>query len=133
MTATDYTVQTQELNLKVSEFGQLFSLNAANELMRRHLNTLQDMPDSEKDTVDAINAYMFMMLDSGYSQSYKRDTVIAAKKGIQWKMRQAWEGIRSYYRLQMKVLVTGTTPKCQRSQTGLEKLLLMSLLIQNQL
>ena len=40
------------------------------------------------------------MKNSGYSQTYRKDTVVAAKKGIEGKLRQAEEGLRSYYRLQ---------------------------------
>ena len=74
--------------------------NAVNELMRRHLNTLQGYPDSKHDTIDAINTYKVIMTDSGYSQTYRRDTILAALKGIEGKERQAAEGIRSYFRLQ---------------------------------
>ena len=52
------------------------------------------------DTTNAINDFMEVMKNSGYSQNYRKDTVVAAKKGIEGKMRQAEEGVRSYYRLQ---------------------------------
>ena len=56
--------------------------NACNELMRRTLNTLQGMPDSEKDTLKAKNDFMELMKKSGYGERFRKDTVLAAHKGI---------------------------------------------------
>ena len=56
--------------------------NACNELMRRKLNTLQGMPNSEEDTLKATNDFMELMKRSSYGENFRKDTVIAAHKGI---------------------------------------------------
>ena len=63
--------------------------------MRRTLNTLQWMPDSEEDTLKATNEYMILRKKSGYG-----DTVISAPKGILKEKAQDEAGVRSFYRLQ---------------------------------
>ena len=70
----------------------------SNELLRRLLNTIQGLPNSEEDTLAAVNKYMVEMCDSGYDERYHYDTLVNSVKGFRRKVRESEEGVRPLYR-----------------------------------
>ena len=70
----------------------------SNELMRRLLNTSQDLPNSEADMEEAVNQYMITMRDSGYSAQYRFDTLVNTVKGFRRKQQLDRVGVRPLYK-----------------------------------
>ena len=59
--------------------------NVVQELIRRVLNITPNLPSTETDIVTVTNKYMETMLVLGYNETWRRDTVIAAMKGVKTK------------------------------------------------
>ena len=55
-------------------------------------------PNSEEDTLAAVNKYMVEMCDSGYDERYHYDTLVNSVKGFRRKVRESEEGVCSLYR-----------------------------------
>ena len=70
----------------------------SNELMRRLLNTSQDLPNSEADMEKAVNQYTITMKDSGYSAQYRFDTLVNTVKGFRRKQQLDRDGVKPLYR-----------------------------------
>ena len=64
----------------------------SNELLRRLLNTSQDLPNIEEDMVVAINRYMVEMRNSGYNERYRLDTLENSVKGFRRKVEEDIQG-----------------------------------------
>ena len=47
----------------------------AQELLRRLLNTLPNLPNSEEDTIEALNEFMVEMKTSGYKENFRKETL----------------------------------------------------------
>ena len=69
-----------------------------NELLRRLLNTTQNLPDARKESVEVTNQYMITMKISGYNQKIRRETVISAFKGLKEKLHQSNEDGKRLHR-----------------------------------
>ena len=74
--------------------------NVVQELIRRVLNITPNLPSTETDIINVTNTYMETMLVFGYSEAWRRDTVIAAMKGVKNKQELEARGGRKVYRLQ---------------------------------
>ena len=74
--------------------------NTVQELMRRVTNITPNLPSTRKDIINVTNAYMETMQCSGYNEAWRRDTVIAAMKGVRNKQEIEAKGVRKVYRLQ---------------------------------
>mgnify|MGYP003326363475 CR=1 FL=1 len=64
-------------------------LNAVNELLRRLMNTTPDLPNTKIELTKATNEYMKIMKNSGYSERYRRDTILDAYRGYKKKLENA--------------------------------------------
>merc|ERR1712015_376054 len=58
-----------------------------NELLRRLSNTTQYLPTAKTENIEVTNSYMRTMKISGYGEKIRRETVIAAQKGLMEKLR----------------------------------------------
>ena len=66
-----------------------------NKLLLRLLNTTQYVEIARVESIKETNSYMITMKKSGYSEKVRRDTVLAAYKGLYEKFRQRDEdGVR---------------------------------------
>ena len=70
----------------------------SNELLRRLLNTSRDLPNSDSDMLAAVNQYMVEMRDSGYSEKYRKDTLVNTMKGYRRKVWASENGGTPLYR-----------------------------------
>ena len=69
-----------------------------NELIRRIFNCSRNQPETEAAIKEATNDYMEAMKISGYDEKTRKETVVAAFKGIAGKLRQASEENKPLHR-----------------------------------
>ena len=69
-----------------------------NELIRRIFNCYRNQPETEAAIKEATNDYMEAMKISGYEEKTRKETVVAAFKGMAGKLRQASEENKPLHR-----------------------------------
>ena len=69
-----------------------------NELLRRLLNTIRGLPNSEEDMVATVDRFMVEMRNSGYSERYRRDTIVNTMCGYRRRIVEDEERRRPLYR-----------------------------------
>ena len=75
------------MNAKTAMSEKVKRETTANELLRRLLNTLPFMPESEENAVEAVNNYMVEMANSGYDEKWREDTLLNTIRGYKRKLR----------------------------------------------
>ena len=74
--------------------------NAANELIRRGLNTMRGMKGFENERRKVTNEFMKTLQLSGYDESFRYQTALSAYKGVEKMIERERAGGRRVYRLQ---------------------------------
>ena len=95
--------------------------NAANELIRRVLNTRRGMNGYKEEKLLVTNAFMVTLQLSGYSEGFRHQTALAAFRGVRRMEEREAGGGRRVYRLQTEGAVARHRARLSAKSTWFKK------------